>query len=376
MKSKHASFSRRDFLAGTAVTAAALAAASSRPLFAQAGGDKKLGWVLVGIGSLSKGQLLPAFAKTKNCKLVGIVTGHPQENAGLAAQHGFPASSIYTYETYEKLKDNPDVDVIYIVLPNDMHKEYVVRGSKLGKHVFCEKPMANSPADCQIMIDAMKASGKKFMIGYRMQYDTATKAAIEVVRDPAFGPIKQIFAECNANRVNDDPAKVWRINKPQSGGGALMDMGIYALQATRYLSGDEPAQVQAFTYTTPGIKAFTNIEETISINLKFKKGAIAQVVSSYGFASHRARVEGNRGGLFLEPLMNYSGNKVFRVRGNQLTEVPYVPQDHFATEMDHFADCVINNKEPKTTGEEGLRDMKIIAAAYESAATGKVIELG
>jgi len=138
---------------------------------------------------------------------------------------------------------------------------------------------------------------------------------------------------------------------------------------------EKPAEVQAFSYTTPGIKAFTNIEETLSVNLKFKKGILAQVISSYGFNGHRVRVEGSPGTLVLDPLMGYSGNKIYRVRGNQQTEVPFVAQDHFATEMDHFADCILNNKEPKTPGEEGLQDMKIIMAAYESAATGKTIKL-
>ncbi len=373
MNSKSPPFSRRDFLA---TTAAAFAASAARPLFAQSQPPKKVGFALVGIGSLTKGQLLPAFAKTTLCKPVAFVTGHPTETTPLAAAHGIDPKNIYTYDTFEKIKDNPDIDVVYVVLPNSLHMQYTLRAAQAGKHVLCEKPMANTPQDCQTMIDACKAAGRKLMIGYRMQYLDLTGKAIETARSQTdIGAIKQIQAECGSNRLNDDPATTWRVNQPISGGGALMDMGIYALQSVRYLSGEEPTELSAFTMTTPGIKAFSNIEETISISLKFKSNLLATVVSSYGYSSNRTRLYGSRGILDLDPLMSYSNDRLYLVKGSQRTEIPTTPQDHFATEMDHFADCVLNNKDPKTPGEEGLRDMKIITAAYESARSGKVIKL-
>src|SRR5262245_54931047 len=233
-----APLTRRTFLATTA--AAATAAHLAR---AAAGAPRTLGFAPVGIGRLSIGQLLPAFSNCKLARPVALVSGHPDKANAQARQYGIDPKNIYNYENFDTIKDNPAVDVVYVVLPNSMHAEYTIRAAKAGKHVLCEKPMANSVADCQAMIDACNTANRKLMIAYRLHYEPITKQAIELARSAdAVGTIKQITAEGGFNI--GDPTQ-WRLNRKLAGGGSLMDIGIYALNAVRYLSGQEPSELSA-----------------------------------------------------------------------------------------------------------------------------------
>jgi predicted dehydrogenase len=367
--------SRRRFLAFSAVAAATLAAG---PLFGQAEPEpKKLGFALVGVGSLTMGQLLPAFAKSKYAKAVALVSGHPDKAKQQADKYGIDPKNIYNYDNYDTMKDNPDIDVVYVVLPNSMHAEYTIRAAKAGKHVLCEKPMAVSVAECQAMIDACAAANRKLMIAYRMHYEPMTQKAIALAHSAAdVGTIKMITAEAGFNMGN--PAQ-WRCHKPLAGGGSLMDMGIYALNAVRYLSGQEPSEVAAVSYSTPNDPRFTDIEETISFELKFESGIVASVLSTYGFGCGRFRLYGTRGQLEAEPFQSYTGNHLWHAggprRGLARAEVPYEPVNHFATEMDDFCQCIASDKPSRTAGEEGLQDIKIMMAAYESASSGRSVRI-
>ncbi len=357
-------FCRRTFLAA----AAALAAT---PLLGQADAPppKKLGFALVGVGTLTMGQLLPAFAKCSLCKPVALVSGHPDKAAQQAAKYGIDAKNIYSYDNYDSLKDNPDIDVVYIVLPNSMHAEYTIRAARAGKHVLCEKPMANTVEECQSMIDACAAAKRKLMIGYRMRYEPMTIKSIELARSAAdIGTIKQITAEAGFNA--GDPAQ-WRLNKKLAGGGPLMDMGIYGVNAIRYLSGQEPVAVSAFSHATPGDPRFKEVEETISFEMKFESGLLASVLTSYAFGCNRYRLYGTQGQLEAEPFQTYRGNRSWFTHNYNRQEIEYTPVNHFAAEMDHFADCIMNDKPVLTPGEEGMKDLKVITAAYESARTNK-----
>ncbi len=366
MNSDFASVSRRKFLASSAA-AAAMGAGLVR---AETPPEKTVGFALVGIGTLSMGQLLPAFAKCKLARPVALVSGHPDKARDQANKYGIDPKNIYNYENFESLKDNPAVNVVYIVLPNGMHAEYTIRAAKLGKHVLCEKPMANSVADCQAMIDACNAAQRKLMIAYRLHYEPLTQKAIEIAR--TLGTIKQITAEGGFNI--GDPTQ-WRLNRKLAGGGSLMDIGIYALNAVRYLSGQEPSDVSAIRYSTPDDPRFKEVEETIAFELRFKSGLVASCLSSYGFGCNRFRVYGTRGQLESEPYWSYQGNRLWRPRGRDREEVQVEPVNHFASEMDHFSECVLNDKAPLTTGEEGLKDLKVMMAAYESAHMGKSIQI-
>jgi predicted dehydrogenase len=305
---------------------------------------------------------------------VALVSGHPDKANQQASRYGINPKNIYNYENFDTIKDNPEVDVVYIVLPNGMHAEYTIRAAKAGKHVLCEKPMANTVEECQSMIDTCKAEGRKLMIAYRLRYEPLTRKAIELAQSPdAIGQMKSITAEAGFNI--GDPTQ-WRLNRKLAGGGSMMDIGIYALQAARYLSGQEPVEISAISYSTPDDPRFKEVEETVTFQMKFESGVVASCVSTYGFGCNRFRVYGTRGQIESDPFLSYQGNHLFQTRGRQRQELQIEPANHFASEMDHFAQCVLGGENPLTPGEEGMRDVKYLMAVYESARTGKSIKLG
>ncbi len=334
---------------------------------------KKLGWAIVGLGSLSINQILPAFAKCEKSKVTALVSGHPDKANKLALRYGVSPKNIYNYQNYDSLKDNPEVDVIYIVLPNGMHAEYTVRGFQAGKHVLSEKPMANTPAECQQMIDAAHKANRKLMVAYRCQYEPYNKEAIRIARSHELGPTQMILADAGFSM--GDP-KQWRLNRQLAGGGSLMDIGIYALNASRYLSGEEPTEVNAMVYTTPNDPRFKEVEEHITFQLRFASGILANCSSSYGyFHQSHFRVMGTEARLEMDPATWYSGLRLWIERGNTIDQRDLPVVDHFTTEMDHMSDCVMQNKEPLTPGEEGLRDLTIMMAIYEAAKSGRTVKL-
>jgi predicted dehydrogenase len=369
---------RRGFLekAGQGLAAASAFGAMANRAFGQQVPEppgRKAGWAIVGLGNLAINQILPAFAKCEKSKVVALVSGHPDKAAKLAARYGVSPKAIYDYQNYDTLKDNPEVDVIYVVLPNSMHAEYTVRGVQAGKHVLSEKPMANTPGDCQAMIDAARKAGKKLMVAYRCRYEPFNKEMIRMAREQDLGPVKVIVADHGFNI--GDPTQ-WRLKKEFAGGGSLMDIGIYSLQAARYVTGEEPVEINAVTYTTPGDVRFKEVEETINFQLRFPSGVLANCTSSYGYAGqNKYRVIATKGWFELEPATSYTGLRM-KIRRNNATEDRDLPQrDHFALEMDHMSDCVMEDKDPLTPGEEGLRDLKLMTAIYEAARTGKTVKV-
>jgi predicted dehydrogenase len=334
---------------------------------------RRLGWAIVGLGSLSIHEILPAFAKCEKSRLAALVSGHPDKANKLAIRYGVSAKNIYNYQNYDSIKDNHDVDVIYVVLPNGMHAEYTVRGLAAGKHVLTEKPMANTPAECQQMIDAARQADRKLMVAYRCRYEPYNQEAIRIARSRELGPTKAILSDHGFNI--GDPTQ-WRLNRKMAGGGSLMDIGIYSLQAARYLSGEEPTEVNAASYSTPGDPRFKEVEETINFQLRFPSGILANCSSSYGCAGQsHYRVVGSDGWLEMDPATVYRGLRL-RVHRGSITEERDLPvRDHFALEMDHMSGCVMDNQEPLTPGEEGLRDLKIMMAIYEAARSEKTVHL-
>jgi predicted dehydrogenase len=334
---------------------------------------KKLGWAIVGLGSLSINQILPAFAKCEKSKVVAFVSGHPDKAHKLALRYGVSARNIYNYQNYDSIKDNPDVDVIYIVLPNGMHAEYTVRGLQTGKHVLCEKPMANTPGECQQMIDAGRKANSKLMVAYRCRYEPYNREAIRIARAQELGPTQMILAD--AGFAIGDPTQ-WRLNKQLAGGGSLMDIGIYALNASRYLTGEEPAEVNAMIRSTASDPRFKEVEEHVTFQLRFPSGILANCSSSYGyFHQSHYRVLGTEARLEMDPATWYSGLRMWIERGSTIEQCDLPEIDHFAAEMDHMSDCVMQDREPLTPGEEGLRDLTIIRAIYEAAQSGKTVKL-
>ena len=334
---------------------------------------KKLRWALVGLGNLSINQIMPAFAKCQQSRLVGLVSGRPEKAKQLAQVYGVDPKNIYNYDNYDSLANNPEVDVIYVVLPNSMHPEYTIRALKAGKHVLCEKPMANTPQECEQMIAAAKAANRKLMIGYRVRYEPFNQTMIKMAQDTTeMGPTRVILADAGFNI--GDPTQ-WRLRKAMAGGGSLMDIGIYALNAARYLSGEEPVEVNAMMHSTPNDPRFAEVEENINFQLRFPSGILANCTSSYGVNLGRFRVFKPRGSFELDPASSYTGLRMRVFRGGTIEERTLPQRDHFALEMDHFSASVMNNTEPLTPGEEGLKDLKVMMAIYEAARSGKTVKL-
>jgi predicted dehydrogenase len=371
---------RRGFLKellslGAAASAARLVgsapdAAAQTPTAAS---GKKLGFALVGLGSLSENQIAPAlFQKTKLCKLSGLVSGHPDKAKAWAKKYGLPEKNIYNYENFDQIKNNPDIDVVYVVLPNSMHAEYTIRAAKAGKHVLCEKPMAISVKECDQMIAACKAAGRKLAIAYRLHFEPNNLELVRMARDKTLGAVKVI--EASAGFHIDDPTQ-WRLNKALSGGGSLMDIGIYALQAARYISGEEPVSVSAQLSISDPIKFKPGVDESVLFSLKFPSGILANCSSSYATGLNRFRAHAERGWFEVSPALNYTGIKGRMTEKGVTKEFDIPSNDHFAAEMDDFSDCILNDKQTRVPGEEGRRDQRIIAAIYQSAASGRTVSL-
>ena len=370
---------RRGFISrvGQGVLAASIPGALLKPALAQLKvpdpAGKKLGWAVVGLGSLSINQILPAFAHCEKSKVVAFVSGHPDKASKLALRYGVDPKNIYNYGNYDSIKNNPEVDVIYVVLPNGMHAEYTVRGLQAEKHVLSEKPMANTPAECQQMIDAAHKVDRKLMIAYRCRYEPYNREAIRIARSGELGPTQMILADAGF-RIGDP--QQWRLNKQMAGGGSMMDIGIYALNASRYLTGEEPKEVNAMIYSTPGDPRFKEVEEHITFQLRFPSGILANCSSSYGyFHQSHYRVMGTDARLGVDPATWYSGLRLWIERDNVIEQRDLPSVDHFAAEMDHMSDCIMQNQQPLTPGEEGLRDLTIIHAIYESASSQKMVTL-
>ena len=339
--------------------------------------DRRVGYALVGLGHLTLNEILPAFGKCKHAKVVALVSGDAEKMAKVAQQYGIKPSNCYSYQTYDQLRDNPEVEVIYLVLPNAMHHEFTLRGAQAGKHILCEKPMANSVQECEEMIAACRKADKKLMIAYRIQYEPLNRQVQKLVRAKTYGPPKLIQMMNCQSQAHDQQ---WRHQKALAGGGSLPDVGLYCLNTTRFLLGEEPTEVSAQIYSTPGDARFREVEESVSFTLRFPSGVIAQCMTGYGAFNNKSyTVFAETGSIRMDPAFPYRGLRQERIHapgGQQVTEQPSSPEkDHFALQMDHLADCVRQNKTPYTPGEEGLQDQRIMEAIYQSARENRPVKL-
>ncbi|TDV72520.1 Gfo/Idh/MocA family protein [Pseudomonas sp. LP_7_YM] len=351
----------------------------------QLGKDGRLGLAIVGLGRLSLEEIMPALASSKRCKVTALVSGDPEKARRVAAMYDVPQTSLYSYDTFDQLRDNPDVHAVYIVLPNALHREFVIRAAQAGKHVLCEKPMATSVADCQTMIDACKAADRLLMIAYRIQYEPLNRQVMDWVRDGStLGTIKLIDM-ANCQNQSKENVRQWRHVKALAGGGALPDIGLYCLNTARFLLGEEPIEVSASQYSSEGDSRFTEVEEAMLWQMRFPSGVRVQCSSSYAtFTSKRYRVLGDKGWADMDPAFAYEGLQLKRSQIASDTSEFIAPgieqistkvKNQFALEMDHFAECVVTGKQPWTPGEEGLQDQRIMEAIYESARIGKPVRL-
>lgn len=340
--------------------------------------EKRVGYALVGLGHLTLDELMPAFGACKYSKPVALVSGDAAKAAKVAQQYGINPKSIYNYQNFDTIKNNPEIDVVYIVLPNGMHEEFTIRAAQAGKHVLCEKPMANTSAQAQRMIDACKKADRKLMVAYRIQYEPMNRQIMKWTREKKWGKVKVI--EMYNGQNENDPAH-WRMKKALAGGGSLPDIGIYCLNTARFLTGEEPEWVSANIYSDPTDPRFKEVEDTVLFQMGFPSGTVVNAGTSYSVHnSKRYRCLAGNGGWFgMDPAFTYRDLKmeVSEVRDNQeWKENPGIPEkNQFALEMDHMSLCVLNNQQPYTPGEEGLQDHKIMEAIYRSAQEKKVITL-
>ena len=338
---------------------------------------ERVGYAVVGLGNLTMSELLPAFGECKKARLVALVSGSPEKAQETARVYGLSPKQVYSYKNFDQLRDNPEVQAVYIVLPNGLHAEYTVRAAQAGKHVLCEKPMANSVAEAEQMIAACKRADRKLMIAYRIQYEPHNRLVRQYVRARQYGPTK--FIE-GVNVQQQAAAAQWRHQLTLAGGGALPDVGLYCLNTTRFLLGEEPIVVSAMMYSTPGDPRFKEVEESMLFHLRFPSGALSTNATSYGVhESRRYRAHAATGWFAMDPAYSYRGLRmsVSHASGKteQHEEINLAPKNQFALEIDHFADCILNKRTPFTPGEEGLQDQRIMAAIYESARSGRAVNL-
>ena len=338
--------------------------------------DGKLGYAVVGLGMYGQGMILPQFANCEHSRLAAVVSGDPVKAKKVADQYGLPDTAIYNYENYDTIRDNPDIDIVYICLPNSMHAEYTIRAAEAGKHVMCEKPMAISVSECEAMIAACKRAGKKLMIGYRCHFEPYNLEAMRRARAGEIGKLRYFRSEHSF--VQGDPSK-WRLKRAYAGGGSLMDYGIYALNASRYMTDEEPIAVYAKETTDRSDPRFHEVEDMIEFELEFPSGVIGSCMSGYSSNQNHVLLMGDKGRIELEPGTSYGGNRLWvgpNGRTNEITPPPGPGKTQWAGQLDHLVDCIRNNKEPIVSGEEGLRDMRIIEAIYLSAREKRRVVLG
>lgn len=375
--------SRRGFLlrAGAGLAAASIAAQATRARAEQTTvtlnrkslpETEKVGWAIAGIGNFAQG---PILKNIKNCALTrvtGLVTRDPDgKGKRVAAEYGVDEAAVVNLENMHKLADRKDIDVVYVITPNGLHRDYALAALKAGKHVFCEKPFANTSAECQEMIDAAKAAGKLLGLGYRVQFDPHNIHAINAIDRGDIGKVKYIAGEFGFNLNTDHPAGAWRANKALAGGGSLMDIGVYGVNAARFLTQEEPVAIRGHVYSTPGDPRFAEIEETAIFTFEFASGVQFQGISSYGISGgNRFRAVGDAGWLDLEPAIAYEGARMTLKTKGRPQELPGEESNMFVAMMDDFSDAVRNGGQARSTGEDGLLDVRYMEAIYESAKNG------
>lgn len=369
--------SRRSFLKDLSLGLGAFSVANAFPSLATASTSKasgKLGLALVGLGNYATKQLAPALESATDCYLAGIVTGTKEKESIWSEKYGIKDSNIYNYENFDSIVSNNEIDIVYIVLPNSMHAEYSIRAAKAGKHVICEKPMALNAVEGQAMIDACEENGVMLSIGYRLHFDPNTIEIMKLAKEKPYGPIKYVQSEAAFSMGNN--LKAWRLNWELAGGGAVMDMGVYCIQAARYATGEEPIAIRAQEIKTDREK-FKEVDETVTFQMKFPSGAYSNSTTSYNLRANRLYISYAQGAALLEPATKYTGIKgeVFKGQSPVRTlEVQNIIQQE--RQMDGFARSIRDGVPSIVSGEEGLRDMKVIDALYRSLASGgKRIEI-
>ncbi|MFT3667485.1 MAG: Gfo/Idh/MocA family oxidoreductase [Pseudoxanthomonas sp.] len=334
----------------------------------QAKGVRRLGVALVGLGYYSRDLLAPALQMTQHCRLAGIVTGTPAKADDWQRRYRIPDRNVYDYDGFDRIADNPDIDVVYVVLPNHLHKPFTLRAAGAGKHVWCEKPMAMDATEAQAMIEACHRHRVQLAIGYRMQHEPNTQAVMALAKTRPFGRLQRVRAEAGFRGFDGASGDNWR-QDPARGGGAMYDMGVYALNAARYTTGSEPVAVTA-TQEVQRPEIFRGVDETMRFQLEFPDGVVAECVTSFGRNMNVLRADCTEGWYELSPFQAYEGVRGEASDGRRFDAVIGATPAQQARQMDADARAILERRAPRVPGEEGLRDMRALDAIFASARTG------
>ena len=367
---------RRDFLRNIGASALMLQL-NSLTTFADSSDHHKqpyqgkvLRVAIMGLGGYGT-RVAEAMKDCTKAKLVGVISGTPSKIKDWQAKYNIPEKNCYNYDNFDQVKNNPDIDAIYVITPNALHHSQVIRVANAGKHAICEKPMALNAREGQEMIDACKKANVKLLVGYRMHFEPRTLEVIRMRNAGEFGKVMFFQGQCGFKA--GDP-KQWRLNKALAGGGSMMDIGIYALNGARYMVGEEPVWVTAQETKTDPVKFKDGVDETIQFQLGFASGAVASCLSSYNI-NHLDRffLSGDKGFAEMQPSTGY-GPIRGRTHQGELTQPVTI---HQTVQMDEMADIILTNKKPvvPVNGEEALKDLKIIDAIYQAVKTGKKVPL-
>jgi predicted dehydrogenase len=367
--------SRRSFLQKVGIGTGTVVVAASLPAILKSDDDspkyagKKLNIALCGLGRYA-GYLAEGIVNAEYCRIAGIVTGTPSKAGEWGKKYDIPKQNIYNYQNFDEIKNNKDIDVVYIVLPNAMHKEFAVRTAKAGKHVIVEKPMATTADDCKEMIKACKDAGVQMAIGYRLHYEPYNMEMKRLGQEKVFGQVRLV--EASLGYKTGDPNE-WRLKKALAGGGPLMNVGIYCVQASRYILGEEPVSVTAQFGPVTDKKLFSEVESSVTWQFNFPSGALANCTSTYNCGIDRLFASADEGSFELSPAISY-GPFVGKTSKGPLS-FPEINQQ--MVQCDAIAKILLENKQlpDHINGQEGLKDVRIMQAIYEAAATGRKVSL-
>jgi predicted dehydrogenase len=338
---------------------------------------KRLKWAVVGLGSFAVGQMMPGFVASTHARMTAFVSGSPDKARDLGARYG--VSKFYDYSNFDRIADDKDIDCVYIALPVALHAEYAIRALKAGKHVLCEKPMASTVAECEAMIAAAKAANRQLGIAYRVHFEPNNMDAIKRLRAGEIGNLRYFSGEAGFVANPDYPPHKWRLQKALAGGGSMYDIGIYALNAALWAVDEAPVSVTAVYSTPANDPRFKEVEGGVEWRLRFPSGISAQGASSYCWTyATRQRFFGTEGSINMDPASDYSQINTVMQRADLTPTVIRAgsPTVQFSAQIDAFCTAAAANQPHLTSGEMGLRDIRLIQAIYQSAdADGQIIKL-
>ena len=335
---------------------------------------RRVRYAVAGLGYIAQGAVLPAFQHAReNCELVALISDDPEKLRVLGRK--YRVKHQFGYDDFEAGLRAAAVDAVYLALPNHLHREYTVRAAAAGVHVLCEKPMAVTEADCEEMIRACDQAGVKLMIAYRLHFDEANMRAVDLLASGRLGEAR-LCSSVFTMQVKEGDI---RLNPREQGGGTLYDIGIYCINAARYLFRDEPVEVMARSADS-GERRFAEpgVEEMTSAVLRFADDRLASFTCSFGAADvSRLQVVGTLGDLVMDPAFEYAKPLSHRITvGGRTTTRRFPKRDQFAPELVHFSDCVMSGEDPGPSGWEGLADVRVIRALHASADSGRAVSLG